>query len=167
MDNFFRARDDPEGAQVMLGQHDGGTDRTRTLLAARKGLWTDVAAVPMEDCHVLDEKLLTGMGYSLGDTLYLERLAGDTVTVRAESGQYSGAVAELAAQLGCRVLALTRWWCSVRAGPTRSSRCRPTVYEATSRPGDLVSGLAALRPGARAVVLGAMDGRRALEPGLA
>lgn len=117
------ARDDPTSTQFVLGLHDnGGEEKTARVFAAWKGLWRDVAVVPLENCLPLDEDVLVGrMGYSPSDLEYIERLTvahggigaaglrpGQTVIVAPATGHYSGATAELAAQMGCQVIALSR-----------------------------------------------------------
>jgi threonine dehydrogenase-like Zn-dependent dehydrogenase len=121
VDAFVRARDDPFNTQILLGLHQGYTDSTRKLFQTWKGVWSDVAVVQMEVCIPLNEEVITRAGYSFGDLMHIERLAvanggvhaagvrpGDTVIVSPATGHYSGATAELAAQLGCNVIALTR-----------------------------------------------------------
>lgn len=123
VNGFVTSRDDPQNTQVLLGLHDNhGEPKSGRLFASWKGLWRDVAVMPLENCIPLNEDVLVGkMGYSFGDLEYIERLAvahggisaanlraGETVVVAPATGHYSGATAELAAEMGCRVIALTR-----------------------------------------------------------
>lgn len=122
MSTFVTARDDPS-TRVLLGLHDGGgPDRDSKLFNLWKGFWRDIAILPAEIVVPLNEKVLVDeMGYSFGDLNYIQRLsvayggikaadiqAGETVIVAPATGHFSGAVVELAAQIGCNVIALTR-----------------------------------------------------------
>lgn len=154
VNGFLSARDDPEGTRVLLGLHDGGGPEGQAkLFAAWKGLWADFAIAPLENCFLLDEKVLVeDMGYSFGDIHYIERLAvayggvsaaqlrpGQTVIVAPATGHFSGAVAELAAQIGCKVIALSR--SASKLAPLTSHHSRVTALEIT---GDEVKDFAAL-----------------------
>ena len=155
INGFTNARDDPDETQVILGltDLDGATKRTK-LFNAWKGFWSNVAIVPAENCFILDESVLTGeMGYSYADLNYIERLAvayggisaaeltpGDTAIAAPATGHYSGAVAELAAQIGCRVIALSR--SSAKLAPLTSRHPRITELELT---GDEERDLAAIQ----------------------
>lgn len=122
VNGFVSSRDDPVGTSILLGLFDGGEPKPQGLFAAWRGLWRDVAVAPLENCLPLDEDVLVGrMGYTPADLEYIERLAvahggigaaalrpGETVVVAPATGHYSGATAELAAQMGCHVVALTR-----------------------------------------------------------
>lgn len=122
INGFVTSRDDPRNTHILIGLHANPEEKSARLFSAWKGLWRDVAAVPLENCIPLNEDLLVGrMGYSFGDLEYIERLAvahggisaaklrpGQTVVVAPATGHYSGATAELAAQMGCQVIALTR-----------------------------------------------------------
>lgn len=119
---YLISRDDPEQTQTLLGLTDLGGGKPGTLFNAWPGVWSDVASLPLENCVPLNEDILCNqLGYSLSEVQYIERLAvahggvraanlrpGETVVVCPSTGQYSGAVAELAAQMGCQVIALTR-----------------------------------------------------------
>ena len=122
MSPFVTARDD-RSTRVLLGLHDGGgPDRDSKLFNLWKGFWRDIAILPAEIVVPLNEKVLVDeMGYSFGDLNYIQRLsvayggikaadiqAGETVIVAPATGHFSGAVVELAAQIGCNVIALTR-----------------------------------------------------------
>ncbi|KAG5660019.1 hypothetical protein KAF25_003541 [Fusarium avenaceum] len=121
LNNFITARDDPN-TRVLLGIHDGGQQPDIKLFNLWQGFWRDIAIVPMENVVPLNEKILVKeMGYSYGDLSYIQRLsvayggvisanlqAGQTVIVAPATGHFSGAVVEIAAQIGCRVLAISR-----------------------------------------------------------
>ncbi|KAF4341883.1 ADH3-alcohol dehydrogenase III [Fusarium beomiforme] len=122
MNNFIAARDDP-GTRVLLGLHDGGGPAAdKKLFHLWGGFWRDIVVVAAENAIPLNEKILINeMGYSYGDLDYIHRLsvayggiraaglqAGETVIVAPATGHFSGAVVELAAQIGCRVIALSR-----------------------------------------------------------
>ncbi|KAF5024419.1 hypothetical protein F66182_3505 [Fusarium sp. NRRL 66182] len=123
LNGFFVARDNPGNTRVLLGLHDGGGPKADAqLFHLWQGLWRDVAVFPLENVIPLNEKvLMNDMGYSYGDLNYLQRLsvayggiraaglgAGETVIVAPATGHFSGAVVEIAAQIGCRVIALSR-----------------------------------------------------------
>jgi len=122
---FVAARDDPVNTGVLFGLHRAngqGTEQAGVLFNHWKGFWQDVNTVPLETCIALDEDRLMGkLHYGLDDLIYLDRLsvaygsissarliAGQIVIVAPATGHYSGAVAEVAAQIGCRVIALAR-----------------------------------------------------------
>lgn len=201
VNGFIASRDDPEGTKIILGLTDLGGGKPGTLFQAWPGLWRDVASIPLENCLPLDEDALCNkLGYSFGDLAYIDRLTvanggiraaelrpGETVVISPATGHYSGASAELAAQLGCRVIALTRN--AAKLQPLASRYPRMTALEvtgdastdsiairallppgssgvdalidtsppeATASPSNLTAGLDALRPGGRAVFMGAL-----------
>ncbi|KAF7555031.1 hypothetical protein G7Z17_g2473 [Cylindrodendrum hubeiense] len=198
VNGFLNARDDPERTRVLLGLHDGGgQERPGKLFNAWKGLWRNIATVPLENCMMLNEAVLVKeRGYSFGELNYIERLAvtyggisaanlhvGETVIVAPATGHYSGAVAELAAQIGCRVIALSRT--AAKLAPLTSHHPQTIALtltgdekrdtaaiqalcpngadafidtsppEATASPGHLAPSLNTLSSGARVVFLGA------------
>ncbi|KAG8672860.1 hypothetical protein FPOAC2_06272 [Fusarium poae] len=143
MNNFVTARDDPN-TRVLLGIHDGGgPERDVKLFNLWQGFWRDAAIVPAENVMPLDEKILVDeMGYSYGDLNYIQRLsvayggvraaelqAGDTVIVAPATGHFSGAVVELAAQIGCKVIAISR--SASKLEPLTSRFPRITALELT------------------------------------
>ncbi|GKU08579.1 alcohol dehydrogenase 1 [Fusarium langsethiae] len=143
MNNFITARDDPK-TRVLLGIHDGGgPERDIKLFNLWQGFWRDVAIVPAENVMPLDEKILIDeMGYSYGDLSYIQRFsvayggisaanlrAGDTVVVAPATGHFSGAVVELAAQIGCKVIAVSR--SASKLEPLTSRFPRVTALELT------------------------------------
>jgi NADPH:quinone reductase-like Zn-dependent oxidoreductase len=160
--NFIAARDDPVGTQIMAGLTnangvaDSHPERAAHLFDHWGGLWRDVAVVPLESCHVLDERrLVRELGYSHADLMYLDRLSvaygavsaagllpGETVVVAPATGHYSGAVVEVAAQLGCRVVALTRTLAKLQPLTARMPAGRVVPLELT---GDRAADAAAIR----------------------
>ncbi|KAK4127411.1 hypothetical protein N657DRAFT_566061 [Parathielavia appendiculata] len=154
VDGFVVARDDPVGTQMLLGLSDLAAEKPRKLFKAWPGVWADVAQVPLENCVPLDEAVLCDQkGYSFGDLEYIERLAvanagiraahlrpGQTVVVCPATGHFSGAVAELAAQLGCRVIALTRSAAKLEPLTRRHPRILPVELT-----GDVARDAAAIR----------------------
>ncbi|EEU41649.1 uncharacterized protein NECHADRAFT_54141 [Fusarium vanettenii 77-13-4] len=201
INGFVAARDDPDGTRVLIGLHDGGGKaRDVEIFELYKGLWRDTATMPIENCLVLNEAILRDqMGYSYADLNYIQRLAvayggisaaglrtGETVIVAPATGHFSGAVAEIAAQIGCRVIALSR--SASKLEPLTSRYPRITALEltgetekdiaairklcpegadtfidvsppqATASPHHLSVSLDSLRPFGRAVFLGAMLG---------
>ncbi|EFQ32526.1 zinc-binding dehydrogenase [Colletotrichum graminicola] len=199
LNGFYLARDDPEGTRVLTGLHSGVGDPSQAKLFKQLGgLWRDVATVPLENAIPLNEALLVDeMGYSFGDINYIQRLsvayggvsaaelrAGETVIVAPATGHFSGAVAEIAAQIGCKVIALSR--SASKLEPLASRLPRIAALElsgdekrdveairalapggadayidvsppaATASPHRLAASLASLRPFGRAVLLGMM-----------
>ncbi|RDW58338.1 hypothetical protein BP5796_12268 [Coleophoma crateriformis] len=154
---FATARDDPVNTQVLFGLHRGnslGPERAGVLFDYWEGFWQNVNSVPLENCVALDEKrLVDEFHYGFDDLMYLDRLsvaygpisaakliAGEIVVVAPATGHYSGAVAEVAAQLGCRVIALTRN--ASKLTPLTSRHSNITAVELT---GDRETDLAAIR----------------------
>ncbi|KAH0422504.1 hypothetical protein CcaCcLH18_12763 [Colletotrichum camelliae] len=199
LNGFYLARDDPEGTRVLTGLHNGfGDPGQAKLFEQLGGLWRDVATVPLENAIPLNEKLLVDeLGYSFGELNYIQRLsvayggvsaadlrAGETVIVAPATGHFSGAVAEIAAQIGCKVIALSR--SASKLEPLTSRHPRIAALElsgdekkdvaairalapggvdayidvspppATASPHHLTASLASLRPFGRAVFLGMM-----------
>jgi len=151
---FTTARDDPVNTHVLFRLHRAnslGLERASVLFDYWKGFWQNVNSVPLENCVALDEKRLVDDGFD--DLMYLDRLsvayesisaakliAGETVVVAPATGHFSGAVAEVAAQLGCRVIALTRN--ASRLTPLTSRHSNITAVELT---GDRETDVAAIR----------------------
>ncbi|KAJ4264455.1 hypothetical protein NW762_005655 [Fusarium torreyae] len=159
MNNFLLARDDPN-TRVLLGLHNGGgAEADAKLFGLWQGFWRDVAIVPMENVVPLNEEILVNeMGYSYGDLNYIQRLsvayggikaanlqAGETVIVAPATGHFSGAVVELAAQIGCRVIALSR--SASKLEPLTSLYPRVTAVELTGDEGKDAESIRALVPG--------------------
>jgi threonine dehydrogenase-like Zn-dependent dehydrogenase len=154
VDALLRARDDPAGTQVLLGLHQGFSEAERRLFGCWQGTWGDVVAVPMESCVALREELAKQAGYSFGDLMHIERLAvanggiqaanlhpGETVIIAPATGHYSGAAAELAAQLGCNVIAVTRSATKL----DRLASLYPTRITVVELTGDTATDTAAIR----------------------
>ncbi|KAG5764194.1 hypothetical protein H9Q72_007730 [Fusarium xylarioides] len=159
MNNFITARDDPN-IRVLLGIHDGGgPEADLKLFNFWKGFWRDFAVVAMENVIPLNEKILVNdMGYSYEDLSYIQRLsvayggiraanlqAGETVIVAPATGHFSGAVVELAAQIGCRVIALSR--SASKLKPLTSRYHRVTAVELTGDEKKDAEAIGALVPG--------------------
>ncbi|KAG9254576.1 uncharacterized protein F5Z01DRAFT_80187 [Emericellopsis atlantica] len=197
---FITARDDHDNTRILLGFSDLGAPKSKKLFKAWPGLWADVATVPQENCVPLNESLLCDtMGYTVGQLEYIDRLAvanggvssaalraGETVIVCPATGHFSGAVVELAAQIGCNVVALTRSAAKLEPLTARHPRITPvelsgdvdadakairaacpqgmadalidvSPHEAAANPSHLHAGLQVLRGHSRVVFLGAMD----------
>jgi threonine dehydrogenase-like Zn-dependent dehydrogenase len=158
MNSFVAARDDPN-TRVLLGLHDGGgPEGDIKLFNFWKGFWRDIVVFPSENVLPLNERILVDeMGYSYGDLTYIQRLsvayggiraanlqAGETVIVAPATGHFSGAVVELAAQIGCKVIALSR---SVsKLEPLTSRFPRVTSLELTGDEKKDVEAIQALAP---------------------
>lgn len=199
LDGCVRARDDP-GAAVLMGMFNMGGPRTAGLFDAWPGLFSSVAYLPLENCLPLDEGVLCGprMGYSPADLTYVERMGlglaavraaglhpGHTVVVAPSTGQYSGVAAEMAAQVGCRVVAVTRSPANLgRLADLYPDRVVPLVLAGdvdadvatvaelcpsgvdayidvsppalTAHPHHFAVGVASVRPGGTVVLLGAL-----------
>lgn len=160
LNGFYLARDDPEGTRVLTGLHDGfGDPGQAKLFKQLGGFWRDVATVPLENAIPLNEKLLVDeLGYSFGDLNYVQRLsvayggvsaadlhAGETVIVAPATGHFSGAVAEIAAQIGCKVIALSR--SASKLEPLTSRHPRITALELTGDEKKDVEAIRVLAPG--------------------
>lgn len=122
VDCLIRGRDDPT-ATVLLGLHEGATDASRTLMKGewREGTFAEYAKVPLENCFVLDEEKMLGLGYSAAQLSYLTHLlvpygglrdiglqAGETVIVAPATGPFGGAAVQVALAMGARVIAMGR-----------------------------------------------------------
>ncbi|KAI1179187.1 GroES-like protein [Nemania sp. FL0916] len=123
IDAFTVARDDPN-VEIIVGLMDTGESKAKKLANEtwRDGCWQTHAVVPLENAVPLDEETLVGKyGYDFGELTYISRLsvaygaisginikAGETVIVGPATGQFGGAVVEVASALGARVIALGR-----------------------------------------------------------
>ncbi|KAF4454444.1 hypothetical protein F53441_3071 [Fusarium austroafricanum] len=158
INNFLIARDDPN-VRVLLGLHDGaGPEADAKLFNLWKGYWKDFGLAPAENVIPLNEDILVkDMGYSVGDLTYIQRLsvayggicaaglrAGETVIVAPATGHFSGAVVEIAAQIGCRVIALSR--SAEKLKPLTSRYPRVTAVELTGEEEKDVAAIRALVP---------------------
>lgn len=129
VDPTIRSRDDPTGDIILAGVHEGFTDGSRKLMRGewRDSTFAEYAKVPLENCHVLNEKRLLwsikegGLGYQLESLLYLLTLlipygglrdinlqAGETIIVSPATGSISGAAVRVALAMGARVIAMGR-----------------------------------------------------------
>ena len=127
IDPVVRGRD--RSGQILHGLHGGQTDQSWALMAGewRNGSWGELAKVPAENVHVLDEKVLLsskadgGMGYTLEDLGYLSPLAvaygglrdvdllpGETILIAPATGSFGGSAVHVALAMGARVIAMGR-----------------------------------------------------------
>ncbi|KAJ9138653.1 Alcohol dehydrogenase GroES domain-containing protein [Pleurostoma richardsiae] len=113
------------------GTHAGSTPESWALMEDewRDGTWAELARVPAENVHLLDEARLlgsreggaSGLGYALEDLAALYTLAvpygglrdvgvaaGETVLVAPATGVFSGAAVHVALAMGARVVAMGR-----------------------------------------------------------
>lgn len=123
VDPFTSARDDSD-AEIIVGLMDGGEEKAAKLARDtwRDGCWQTHAVVPLENAVPLDEDVLVGKhGYTFEELSVIVRLSvaygaianvdvkgGETLIVGPATGQFSGAVVEIASALGARVIALGR-----------------------------------------------------------
>ena len=142
MDCVIRARDDPTAA-FLSGIHEGFTDGSRKLMHGewRDSTFAEYSKVPLENCHVLDEKRLLGrvrdggLGYKVEDLAFVSSLlvpygglrdielkAGETVIVSPATGTFGGAAVLVALAMGARVIAMGRNLEALEAVATRSER---------------------------------------------
>ena len=126
---FVRARDDPDGAQIMWGIFDGMTPGSKSLYANawRDGTHAQYCRAPLENTYPLDEDRLCGavadggLGYTLGDLAFIfphatayagmRRIGvqpGETVLVTPATGLFSGASVSAALAVGATVIAASR-----------------------------------------------------------
>lgn len=209
VDAHLRARDDPDATQVLLGMSDFHAGPAHaTLFKQWEGTWATAATFPLENLIPLDEAVLcTRLGYTPADLEQIGRLAvaqgglrtadvrpGDAIVVAPATGHHSGAVVELAAQIGCRrVVGLVRAGSKGKLAPltklypdrvvevaltgdagvdnaavaralalTDGAEAKADAFvdlsppEATPNPHMLTVGLAALRHGGTAALMGIM-----------
>ncbi|KAJ4390132.1 hypothetical protein N0V93_007606 [Gnomoniopsis smithogilvyi] len=124
VDAMIRARDqEADGAAFLLGFH-GGMGASRSIMdnAWRDGTYAELAMVPVENVHVLDENILFGqLGYKMEDLGALMTLAvafggldtaklrpGETVIIAPATGSFGGAAVHVALALGAQVIAMGR-----------------------------------------------------------
>ncbi|KAI8240951.1 Alcohol dehydrogenase 2 [Colletotrichum sp. SAR 10_99] len=142
---FYLARDDPEGTRVLTGLHDGfGEPGQAKLFKHLGGLWRDVATVPLENAIPLNEKLLR-LSVAYGGVSAADLRAGETVIVAPATGHFSGAVAEVAPQIGCSVIALSR--SASKLEPLTSRYPRITALELSGDEKKDAAAIRALAPG--------------------
>ena len=127
IDPVVRARD--RSGQILHGLHGGQTDQSWALMENewRNGSWGELAKVPAENVHMLDESLLLrskedgGMGYKLEDLSYLSSLMvaygglrdvdlapGETILIAPSTGPFGGSAVHVALSMGARVIAMGR-----------------------------------------------------------
>lgn len=128
IDSTIRGRDDPD-AVSLLGIHEGFTPGSAKLIRGewRDATYAEYAKIPLENCHVLDEKRLLsatevgGLGYAVEDLAMISGLvvpygglqdiglrAGETVIVAPATGQFGGAAVAVALAMGARIIAMGR-----------------------------------------------------------
>ncbi|CAM6127296.1 unnamed protein product [Calypogeia fissa] len=128
-DITIRGRDDPNGAVFLSGIFDGFTPGSKKLMAGewRDSTYAEYAKVPLENCHILNEKQLLGslgdggLGYSVETLAIIGRLlvpygglrdvnlkAGETVIVAPATGPFGGCAVLVALAMGARVIAMGR-----------------------------------------------------------
>ncbi|KAF2084625.1 isopropanol dehydrogenase [Saccharata proteae CBS 121410] len=125
-DCTVRGRDDPDAATTLVGIHAGAGEKSLKLGREvwRNGTMAEVASVPVENVHVLDEEKLCGqdgLGYEIADLAKLGQCVtaygglgdagvgpGDTVVVAPATGAFGGAAVNMALGMGCRVVAAGR-----------------------------------------------------------
>lgn len=128
VDPVIRTRDqETAGAAFLLGTHAGsGGPQAATYQimehAWRDGCFAELASVPVENVHVLDEEVLLGkFGYERREVGVLMKLAvpfggldkvgvksGETVIVAPATGGFGGGAVHVALALGARVIAMGR-----------------------------------------------------------
>lgn len=122
VDCVVRARDDPD-SMFLSAIHEGITPGSKKLMRDvwRDGTYTEYASVPLENCILLDEARLCGLGYSVQDLTYLGYMLvpfgglrdirlqpGETVVVAPATGGFGGAGVQVAVAMGARVIAMGR-----------------------------------------------------------
>lgn len=129
IDCTIRGRDDPDSAVFLSGIHDGYTPGSKKLMAGewRDSTFAEYAKMPLENCHVMDEKQLLGsvedggLGYNVETLLILSRMlvpygglrdielkAGETVIVAPATGPFGSNAVLVALAMGARVIAMGR-----------------------------------------------------------
>ncbi len=128
IDCTIRGRDDPDTSSLS-GIHGGFTDGSRKLMHGewRDSTFAEYAKVPLENCHVLDERRLLGkvenggLGYKVEDLTIIPSLlipfgglrdihleAGETIVIAPATGTFGGAAVLLALAMGAQVIAMGR-----------------------------------------------------------
>ncbi|KAF5678525.1 alcohol dehydrogenase [Fusarium denticulatum] len=126
-DNYIRGRDN-EDAVYVSGLMEGFNQESGRLA---KGIWRDstyaqYARLPLENCHLLDERLNTssesgGMGYTIEDLAQLFNMtipfgglddidiqSGETIIIAPATGRYGSAAVYCALAMGAKVIAVGR-----------------------------------------------------------
>lgn len=128
-DVTIRGRDDPSNVILLSGVTDGFTAGSKKLMAGewRDSTYAEYAKVPLENCHVLNERHLLGsvgdggLGYSVETLAIINRMlipygglrsvnltAGETVIVAPATGPLGGCAVLVALAMGARVIAMGR-----------------------------------------------------------
>lgn len=126
-DNYIRGRDNDDAVYVS-GLMEGFNEESGRLA---KGIWRDstyaqYARVPLENCHVIDERLLTSsgsgaLGYTIEDLTHLFNMtipfgglgdigvqSGETIIIAPATGRYGSAAVHCALAMGAKVIAVGR-----------------------------------------------------------
>ena len=129
VDDLIRGRDDPT-ALCLNAFHEGFTDGSRKLMRDewRNGTYAQYTKVPLENCHILDEKRLLsthdqgGLGYTLESLAMIPKLVityaglksidvrpGETVVIAPATGMFGTAAVQVALGMGAgHVIAMGR-----------------------------------------------------------
>jgi threonine dehydrogenase-like Zn-dependent dehydrogenase len=128
IDGTIRGRDDPS-AIFLSGITQGSTEAAAKLMAGewRDSTYAEYAKMPLENCHVLDEKKFCGpveeggFGYSIEQLAYISQplvpygglksiglQAGETVIVAPATGSFGGGAVLTALAMGAKVIAMGR-----------------------------------------------------------
>ncbi|KAI1364886.1 GroES-like protein [Xylaria arbuscula] len=142
VDPFTSARDD-SNVEIIVGLMDSGERKAAQLAREtwRDGCWQTHVVVPLENAVPLDEDVLvTKHGYTVEELSMIVRLSvaygaisnvdikgGETLIVGPATGQFSGAVVEIASALGARVIALGRNAASLAKLQSRIPRVETVV----------------------------------------
>jgi threonine dehydrogenase-like Zn-dependent dehydrogenase len=128
IDGTIRGRDDPS-AIFLSGITQGGSDAAAKLMAGewRDSTYAEYAKMPLENCHVLDERRLCGpveeggLGYSIEQLAFISQplvpygglksiglQAGETIIVAPATGSFGGGAVLAALAMGAKVIAMGR-----------------------------------------------------------
>ena len=127
--SFVRARDDPNGVQILWGAFDGATPQTKKFFKDNyaAGTFAEYVRAPLEVVEPLNERKLLdpaskgGLGYTVEALLQLANQIvpfggfrgislqpGERVIVAPATGQFSGAAVQVAIAMGAQVIAVGR-----------------------------------------------------------
>lgn len=128
VDSLIRGRDDAE-ALFLFGLTEGGTAGSRKLMHGewRNATYAEYCKVPLENCHILDEKRLCGpkdqggLGYQVDQLCWMLQglvpygglrsiglQAGETIIIAPATGGFGSAAVVVALAMGARVIAMAR-----------------------------------------------------------
>lgn len=123
-DGIIRPRDSTFAMPLLQGIHMGSTPESEALMSGewRNGTWAELVKVPAECVHVLNERKLENIGYSIEDLGYISTLAvaygglsdvglrpGETVIVAPATGNFGSAAVLVALALGAgKIIAMGR-----------------------------------------------------------